>query len=100
MSEIAQIKSQLSEVISPLSGYERLSLEEILVALCRAGNPRCSKMKSHGWMASCEMHVSAAGTTFEVRSEFTHKTPNRCGTRVCAAGGGHPFSVEIAPSIK
>jgi len=88
MSEIAQIKSQLSEVISPLSGYERLSLEEILVALCRAGNPRCSKMKSHGWMASCEMHVSAAGTTFEVRSEFTHKTPidaaRECAQRVVA----------------
>jgi hypothetical protein len=48
-------------------------LEELLDDLCRYGNPRISKM-DNGWHAKIEMHVASEGATFNIMSEFNHKT--------------------------
>lgn len=49
------------------------SLEEKLEWLCRFGKPsvyRCDR----GWNVGIEMHVSSAGATFKVNSEFNIPT--------------------------
>lgn len=71
--------------LDPLRAYASLSVEEILYKLCSAGNPVIRKMDG-GWMCGVDMHVAAAGTTFNVRSEFDCKTQldaaRQCAERV------------------
>lgn len=49
-------------------------LNEQLIALARYGKPRLG-MYSQGWCATVEMNTNTTGTSFEVKSEFGHKTP-------------------------
>lgn len=51
-----------------------MTTEELLIHLCQFGLPRLSKHDS-GWHARVDMHVSTAGTSFEIKSEFNHATP-------------------------
>jgi hypothetical protein len=49
--------------------------EDKLIWLCKFGQPRVSNT-GNGWYASIEMHVSAQGAKFEIRSEFGCATPS------------------------
>ncbi len=49
-------------------------LEESLIFLCSFGEPKLSKM-SDGWYARIDMFVSSKGASFEISSQFDHKTP-------------------------
>lgn len=67
------------------------SLEDLLAALATFGKPRLS-LQPRGWHACVEMHVSAVGVSFDVNSDFDHKTPSaaarQCAERVLAALNG------------
>jgi len=52
-----------------------IPLEDMLTGLLRFGCPRLSYL-TDGWHANIKMHVSSEGATFEIRTEFNHKTPN------------------------
>ncbi len=74
-----------------MAGPAEKSLEDLLAALATFGKPRVS-LQTRGWHACVEMHVSAAGVSFEVKSDFDHKTPSaaarQCAERVLAALNG------------
>lgn len=63
-------------------------LSEQLLDLCRYGKPSVSLLGS-GWHACVAMNTNTTGTSFEVRSEFGHKSPDaavvECSARVHAA---------------
>lgn len=48
--------------------------EEKLVWLCRFGQPAVRNM-GDGWFAKVEMHVSAQGASFDIKSDFSMQTP-------------------------
>ena len=58
------------------------SLEELMVSMCQYGQPKLSMMDS-GWHCWIKMHVQSAGASFEIKSEFGHKTPT-AATKECA----------------
>lgn len=76
---------QARPVLAVLTGYAALSLEEILVALCRVGKPRLSRL-SDAWYCIVEMHVASVGAEFKVGSDFSCQTPidaaRQCAERV------------------
>jgi len=49
--------------------------EDKLVWLCRFGQPRVSN-GGDGWNACIEMHVSAQGAKFEIRSDWKMCSPS------------------------
>ena len=51
------------------------SLEELLIHLCKWGKPRLARM-SKGWYCVLEVFVTPAGVSFDVKTEFDHKTPH------------------------
>jgi|GEM_PF-5058881 hypothetical protein len=63
------------------------SVAMMLTQLCRVGKPRVSRMND-GWLCAVDMHVSAAGTEFKIRSEFdcetAFKAAQQCTERVVA----------------
>lgn len=73
-------QAQKAEALRP-----DMPLEDLLVKLCEFGEPRVG-MYSSGWVSSIKMHVATVGTSFEVRSEFGHRTPlvaaRECANRV------------------
>jgi hypothetical protein len=50
------------------------SLEELLVDLCAFGAPKLSRT-AQGWFFWIKVHVTTAGTSFEVSSDMDHPTP-------------------------
>lgn len=50
------------------------SLDDLLLGLCRYGEPRLSRM-SDGWYANIGMHVASEGAEFSVKTDFDHATP-------------------------
>lgn len=50
------------------------TIEEYLKDLSRYGKPRIFQTSDGGWNSSVEMHVLSLGASFEVRSEYDHKT--------------------------
>lgn len=60
-------------------------LEELLQSMCRYGEPKLS-MFDNGWHCWIKMHVQSAGASFEIKSEFGHKTPmaaaKECADRI------------------
>lgn len=85
MNALTTSEQPTPPALAPLTGYARQSVEEILNALCQFGKPRLCR-HDNGWMCACDMHVAAAGTTFNVRSEFDCKTQldsaRQCAERV------------------
>lgn len=67
---------QAQEVTSGVSMHQSQneSLESILIYMQAYGKPRLSKHSS-GWHSSIDMQVATIGASFEVASDFTHKTP-------------------------
>lgn len=60
-------------ILARLSAAERTpaTLEELLVAMQKFGKPRLGMYGNDGrWSCAVEMHVSAKGATFEIKSEF------------------------------
>lgn len=53
-----------------------IGLSERLVWLKRFGRPRVSCFKDGAWGATIEMHVSAKGATFDIKSDFDCATPD------------------------
>lgn len=53
-----------------------MSLENMLLALSKHGNPFLHNHRDGTWSCKVDMHVSAAGVGFEIRSDFTHRSPN------------------------
>lgn len=49
-------------------------LEDALAELVKYGDPSI-RLMSRGWYCGIEMHHSALGASFDVRSEYDHKTP-------------------------
>lgn len=64
------------------------TLEQLLEALTHAGRPRVHQFDDGTWGCTVKMHVAAAGTTFEIRSDYTHASPleaaKQCVDRVRA----------------
>lgn len=56
-------------------GMTPASLSDRLVWLCRFGKPRVGVYGSN-WHACIEMNTNTTGTSFEVKSEFKHTTPD------------------------
>lgn len=50
------------------------SLESILDELAQYGRPSLRQFEDGTWAAFVKMHVSAAGATFEIDSDFKHPT--------------------------
>jgi hypothetical protein len=50
------------------------SLEDILMRLAQFGKPRVSRFNS-GWYCAVDMHVATLGTSIEIKSDFSLKTP-------------------------
>lgn len=57
------------------------TLDDVLQEMCRYGQPKLSMMDS-GWHCWIKMHVASKGATFEIKSEFGHKSP-RAATDEC-----------------
>lgn len=61
------------------------TLEDALLDMCQYGAPKLSMLKT-GWHCWIEMRVTGSGVSFEVKSEFGHKTPraavNECRNRI------------------
>lgn len=51
-------------------------LSDRLVWLTKFGKPSVNKTKSDGWYGLIEMHVSAKGTTFDIRSDYDCASPD------------------------
>lgn len=51
------------------------SLSERLEWLCRFGLPRVSRLEQ-GWYAVIAMNTTAIGASFDVKSDFSHKSPD------------------------
>ncbi len=66
-----------------------VTLDQILLALARHGRTRIGQYNSSNWHCTVEMHVAAAGVSFEVKSSFDHTSPisaaRECAERVAAA---------------
>jgi hypothetical protein len=64
-------------------------MNERLLALARYGRPFVHLTSSGGWRASIDMNTNTTGTSFEVKSDMDHKTPDaavaQCAERVLAA---------------
>jgi hypothetical protein len=59
------------------------TLDESLVELSMFGQPRLGIYNSDmTWHCSVDMFVTGQGIKFEIKSEFSHKTPMEA-TRVC-----------------
>ncbi len=62
-----------------LSKFEEIcattDLESSLNSLCSFGQPKLSKM-DNGWYCRIDMFVSSEGASFEIQSNFDHKTPS------------------------
>lgn len=73
----------LAELHSVTKAHE--SLEELMVSMCRYGQPKLSMLDS-GWNCWIQMRVQSAGASFEIRSEFGHKEPiaaaKECADRI------------------
>lgn len=54
---------------------ESLSLEDMLLAIAKHGKPFLHNHDDGTWSCKTSMHVSSVGVSFEVRSDFTHKSP-------------------------
>jgi len=52
----------------------KMTLEQVLYELARYGQPYVM-VSSSGWWSGVDMHVSAQGTTFKIRSDMGHKSP-------------------------
>lgn len=50
-----------------------MTLEQILEELSRYGQPHVT-MSDRGWWSAIDMHVSAKGATFNIRSASGHKS--------------------------
>lgn len=50
-------------------------LETELLSLTKHGKPRLS-LQTRGWYCSIDMNTNAEGASFDVKSEFGHKTPS------------------------
>lgn len=63
------------------------TLDDALLDMCRYGQPKLSMMDS-GWHCWIKMHVASQGATFEIKSEFGHKSPraavDECRARIRA----------------
>jgi hypothetical protein len=70
-------QAQKAEALRP-----DMPLEDLLVKLCEFGKPRVG-MYGSGWHCHIDMHVASVGTSFEVKSEFGHRTP-LVAARLCA----------------
>jgi hypothetical protein len=85
MSQIARYSP--ADTIASLERVKYSNVETMLEQLCRVGKPRVSRMND-GWLCAVDMHVSAAGTEFKIRSEFDCGTPfeaaQQCTERVVA----------------
>jgi hypothetical protein len=57
------------------------SLGELIRALQDYGKPRVGLL-SGGWHASVDMYVTSKGASFDIKSDFTHDTPEEAAT-VC-----------------
>lgn len=53
----------------------RNTIEKYLNDLTSYGMPRIFQASDGGWSSCIDMRVSSLGASFEVRSEFDHKTP-------------------------
>jgi hypothetical protein len=75
-------------------------LESALIALSKFGKPHCGLFDS-GWLCNVDMHVTATGASFTVRSEFGHPSPMaaalECTQRVDAIM--HGFAADAAKAI-
>jgi hypothetical protein len=88
MSQIARYSpAEMIDLLDRLRVMGESNLEDALENLCRVGKPRVSRMDD-GWVCAVDMHVSAAGTEFKIRSEFDCGTPfeaaQQCTERVVA----------------
>lgn len=52
-----------------------MDLEDMVLMLCSVGRPNVYCSKSGDFKVSVEMFVSAKGASFDIGSEFGHKTP-------------------------
>jgi len=59
------------------------TLDDALADMCRYGQPKLSMMDG-GWHCWIKMHVASQGATFEIKSEFGHKSP-RAAVDECLA---------------
>lgn len=84
------------EVVKP-------TLEEILIALAKAGEP-ILLLSGKGWHCEVGFHVKAIGLTVDVRSDYAHATPTEaaqlCMERVASMQCKHgesapPDSIEV-----
>lgn len=64
-------------------------LQSVLLELARYGKPRVGMYIDRGWHCSMDVCITPIGAKFEVRSDFTHKTPIEaaiaCRDRLMAA---------------
>lgn len=57
-----------------IAGKKPESLEELLLAIARYGEPSLLRTKS-GWWCYVNMHVTSKGASFEIKSEPNHGSP-------------------------
>lgn len=71
-------------ILDPLEALKApdADLETLMVALCKFGQPRLSRM-DRGWHASMKMNTDATGAKFEIQAEFTHTSPGDAMTVLC-----------------
>ncbi len=58
-----------------------LNLNECLQELSRHGYPRLMQMNDNGWYCAVDMKVTAAGATFQVKSEYDHESPDQAANQ-------------------
>jgi len=54
---------------------EDKGLEGLLLTIAKHGKVRLNQFADGTWVCTCEMRVNSAGVTFEIKSDFNHKTP-------------------------
>lgn len=61
---------------------EDKGLEGLLLTIAKHGNVRLNQFADGTWSCVCQMRVNSAGVSFEIKSDFNHKTPTDA-TRLC-----------------
>lgn len=65
------------------------SLEDVLLELSKWGQPRVSQFKDGEWACTVDANITPLGAKFEVRSDFSCKTPTQaalqCRERLLAS---------------
>lgn len=95
MSLLTMFKPKTSAVVSELAETPQAaapageSLEDVLLELAKWGCPYLHCHRDGEWSARVDANITPLGAKFEVRSEFTHKTPMtaalQCRERLLAA---------------